>query len=97
MQAANAKKETEYTTNAEDILSKIVLILQYDVVLHPYQIFVLRKFPTTNKNGNQTGLEMMESLPVFSAAAVRAKASNFLSAHLPLIRTKVKSVLVDIA
>ena len=80
------------TINAEEILSKIVLILQFDIVLHPYQIFVLRKFP--NKSSNN---EMMNSLPMFPAAIVQTKASNFLSAHLPLIRTKVKSVLIDIA
>jgi hypothetical protein len=83
------------TNNAEEILSKIVLILQYDIVLHPYQIFILRKFPTINSS--ISGTNMMVSLPMFPAAIVQAKASNFLSAHLPLIRTKVKSVLVDIA
>ena len=83
------------TNNAEEILSKIVLILQYDIVLHPYQIFILRKFPTSNSS--ISGTNMMVSLPMFPAAIVQAKASNFLSAHLPLIRTKVKSVLVDIA
>jgi len=94
-QAANAKKENVNTTNAEEILSKIVLILQYDVVLHPYQIFVLRKFPTNHIGNN--GVKMMDSLPLFPGAVVRTKTSTFLSAHLPLIRTKVKSVLVDIA
>ena len=79
------------SSNAEEILSKIVLILQYDIVLHPYQIFVLRKFPMDDH------IKMMDSLPMFPAAIVQTKASNFLSAHLPLIRTKVKSVLVDIA
>mmetsp|Transcript_8617 Transcript_8617/g.16665 ORF Transcript_8617/g.16665 Transcript_8617/m.16665 type:complete len:1162 (-) Transcript_8617:3746-7231(-) len=81
------------TNNAEEILSKIVLILQYDIVLHPYQIFVLRQFPTKSSDTDK----MMKSLPMFPAAIVQAKASNFLSAHLPLIRTKVKNVLVDIA
>ena len=79
------------TINAEEILSKIVLILQHDIVLHPYQIFVLRKFPTLTND------KMMNSLPMFPASIVQSKASNFLSAHLPLIRTKVKSVLQDIA
>ena len=79
-------------STAEDILSKIVLILQYDIIVHPYQIFVLRKFPCTT---NATTI--MNSLPMFVPAMVQAKASNFLAAHLPLIRTKVKSVLVDIA
>jgi len=98
---------TGSTNNAEEILSKIVLILQYDIVLHPYQIFILRKFPTINNSTSGNGniyaevnynrTNMMTSLPLFPAATVQAKASNFLSAHLPLIRTKVKSVLVDIA
>ena len=82
--------------NAEEILSKIVLILQYDVILHPYQIFVLRRFPCM-LGSKSTEKEIMKSLPCFSAAVVQSKSSNFLSGHLPLIRTKVKSVLVDIA
>jgi hypothetical protein len=91
--ATKAKKDTgSNTINAEEILSKIVLILQFDIVLHPYQIFVLRKFPSKSSIN-----EMMNSLPMFPAAIVQTKASNFLSAHLPLIRTKVKSVLIDIA
>jgi hypothetical protein len=82
--------------NAEDILSKIVLILQYDVVLHPYQIFVLREFPSLPTSGSSAE-GIMKSLPMFPASVVQSKASNFLSAHLPLIRTKVKSVLIGIA
>jgi Vps51/Vps67 len=81
--------------NAEMILSKIVLILQYDIVLHPYQIFILRDFPSQSKATTSSGI--MKSLPMFPAPIVQAKVSKFLSAHLPLIRTKVKSVLVDIA
>eukprot|EP00980_Cylindrotheca_fusiformis_P020699 scaffold7738_cov133-Cylindrotheca_fusiformis.AAC.8 len=83
------------TDNTEEILSKIVLILQYDIILHPYQVFVLRKFPCV---ANSTGVEgIMKSLPMFPAKLVQSKVSNFLAAHLPLIRTKVKSMLVDIA
>lgn len=96
--AAKGKKEKgpeTSTNNAEEILSKIVLILQYDIVLHPYQIFVLRKFPSAMDDDDND--KVMNSLPMFPAAIVQTKASNFLSAHLPLIRTKVKSVLVDIA
>lgn len=85
------------TVNAEEVLSKIVLILQYDIVLHPYQIFVLRKFPSISIVNNKNTIKMMNSLPMFPAAIVQTKASNFLSAHLPLIRTKVKSVLIEIA
>jgi hypothetical protein len=99
------------TNNAEEILSKIVRILQYDIVLHPYQIFVLRKFPvlqttltSTSSLGsnNTTNHDMyvdniMQSLPIFPGSLVMARTSNFLAAHLPLIRTKVKNVLIDIA
>lgn len=98
---AKRKSENQHpgstTINAEEILSKIVLILQYDIILHPYQIFVLRKFPTNSKRNNNNNIKMMNSLPIFPAAIVQTKASNFLSAHLPLIRTKVKGVLIDIA
>ena len=89
--------------NAEEILSKILLILQYDVILHPYQLFVLRNFPvTTNAKANTNGTAttaaaIMDSMPIFDASVVRAKTSHFLAAHLPLLRTKVKSILVSIA
>jgi hypothetical protein len=82
--------------NAEAILSKIVLILQYDIIVHPYEIFVLRSFPCTTKSSS-TADDVVKTLPMFPAEVVQSKASNFLAAHLPLIRTKVKSVLVDIA
>ncbi|KAL3945849.1 MAG: hypothetical protein SGBAC_000121, partial [Bacillariaceae sp.] len=84
------------TDNTEDILSKIVLILQYDIILHPYQMFILRKFPCAPHSGS-TVEGITKSLPMFPASIVQSKVSNFLSAHLPLIRTKVKSVLVNIA
>ncbi|KAL3921460.1 MAG: hypothetical protein SGILL_002737, partial [Bacillariaceae sp.] len=85
----------ETQRNAEEILSKMVLILQHDIILHPYQIFILRKFPSmVNATNDQS---IMKSLPMFSGPLVQAKASKVLSAHLPLIRTKVKSVLVEIA
>jgi hypothetical protein len=83
----DAKIETE---KAEHVLSEIVSILQYDIILHPYQIFVLRAFP-----GDSDAI--MASLPIFDADVVKTKASHCLAAHLPLIRTKVKSVLVSIA
>lgn len=76
---------------AEGILSKIVLILQHDVIVHPYEIFVLRNFP------GKRALAIMETLPLFDQSAVQRRCSKFLASHLPLIRTKVKSVLVSIA
>ena len=76
---------------AEGILSKIVLILQHDVIVHPYEIFVLRKFP------GQRAEQIMESFPLFDPNAVQMRCSKFLTSHLPLIRSKVKSVLVSIA
>lgn len=79
---------------AEGILSKIVLILQYDIVLHPYHIFVLRNFPV--ESGGEAA-RIMRSLPAFDRETVRAKCSKFLASHLQLIRNKVKTVLVSIA
>ena len=46
----SAVDATCVTNAAEIILSKTVLILQYNVVLHPYQIFVLRKFSVNESN-----------------------------------------------
>ena len=78
------------TLTAEHVLSEIISILQHDIILHPYQIFVRRVFP-----GEEAGI--MTSMPAFDADIVKSKASHCLAAHLPLIRTKVKSVLVSIA
>jgi hypothetical protein len=80
--------------SAEEILSKIVLILQYDVIVHPYQICCLRTFPTTEDGDAE---RIVSALPVFDKQAVKDRCSRFLAAHLPLIRTKVRSVLVTIA
>ena len=85
--AGESKIQTE---TAEHVLSEIVSILQHDIILHPYQIFIRRAFP-----GDSVGI--MASMPVFDADIVKSKASHCLAAHLPLIRTKVKSVLMTIA
>jgi len=109
--SVSAADATSVTNAAEIILSKIVLILQYDVILHPYQIFVLRKFPVNDNNdGTNSTSEggastmttkviqgIMSTLPHFDPDLLKSKASRFLAAHLPLIRTKVKSVLMIIA
>ena len=98
---------TNVANSAEFILSKIVLILQYDVILHPYQIFVQRNFPLTDTGSNSTETmetadkkivdDIVSSMPRFDSELLKSKASRFLAAHLPLIRTKVKSVLMIIA
>ncbi|KAK1749000.1 proteasome subunit beta type-5 [Skeletonema marinoi] len=106
--SVSAADATSVANAAEFILSKIVLILQYDVILHPYQIFVQRNFPVTNGSENDATEEMkainnkivndiMSSMPRFDSDLLKSKASRFLAAHLPLIRTKVKSVLMIIA
>lgn len=58
----------EQAVNAEEILSKIVLILQHDIVLHPFQIFCIRKFPDSDR--------IMSSLPLFDKDIVKAKCSK---------------------
>ena len=93
--ASTSLDATSVTNRAEVILSKIVLILQYDVILYPYQIFVLRKFGSNNNDDECE--KIMSTLPTFDGDILKSKASNFLAAHLPLIRTKVKSVLMIIA
>jgi hypothetical protein len=75
------------TEKAEAILSQIVGILQHDIILHSYQIFCLRQY-WTDADAN---------LPLIPSDLIQTKASHFLAAHLPLIRTKVKSVLHSIA
>lgn len=106
--SVSAADATSVANAAEFILSKIVLILQYDVILHPYQIFVQRNFPVCDTNEDDATEEMkainkkmvdeiMSSMPQFDSDLLKSKASRFLAAHLPLIRTKVKSVLMIIA
>jgi len=106
--SVSAADATSVTNAAEFILSKIVLILQYDVILHPYQIFVQRNFPVTDANESDATEEtktmdkkivdeIMSTMPRFDSDLLKSKASRFLAAHLPLIRTKVKSVLMIIA
>lgn len=117
---STAADAVSVTNAAERILSKIVLILQYDVILYPYMIFVLRKFPihedVAGKAGSGSGNghqhtnpktivnkeqilhSIMSTLPPqFDGAVLQSKSSRFLAAHLPLIRTKVKTVLQIIA
>ena len=83
--------DTVGTEKAEQILSQIVSILQHDIILHPFQIFVKRSFLGAPAD------TIMKEMPSFDTDIVKSKASHFLAAHLPLIRTKVKSVLVTIA
>jgi len=88
---------------ADDILGRIVHILQYDILLHPYQIFVLKRFRPPTEDGAASREEQQEeeavmlTMPQFDPAALRTKASNFLASHLPLIRNKAKAVLMNIA
>jgi len=110
---SNASSSVQSVTeNAESVLSEIVKILHYDVILYPYMIFVLRNFPIDNNDTNTTDTtttrenndndkqsvhKIMSTLPPFDPDQLKSKASRFLAAHLPLIRTKVKSVLMVIA
>lgn len=78
----------------EEVLAKIVLVLQYDALLHPYQMFILKRFHSKDQGVVE---RVAHSLPVFDKAAVKSKCSAFMVTHLPLIRKKVKTVLVSIA
>ncbi len=95
--SARSKKVATYYTEeatdaAEKTISEILLILQYDIILYPYQIFMMRRF----SNNSETE-SVIQNLPVFDSQQLKAKVSNFLAAHLPLIRSKVKTMLVGIA
>lgn len=91
------KYSLEATDVAEQIISKIVLILQYDIILFPYQIFQLRTFHTETNVQQKEMEHVMSSLPSFDEIQLKTKISNFLASHLPLIRSKVKTILVAIA
>jgi Vps51/Vps67 len=56
--------------NAEVVLTKIVAILQMDVIIHPYQIFILRNLDV----GNEEILNA--SLPFFDKEMVKEKCSK---------------------
>lgn len=92
-----SKKDKKYyseeaTDAAEQTISNILLILQYDIVLYPYQIFMLREYETMN--GEES---VMQYLPQFDQEQLKMKVTHFLATHLPLIRSKVKTILVGIA
>ena len=70
--------------NAQQILSQIVRILQLDILVVPYQIWIRRDHPDL-------------PLPSASRSELQTRTSKFLATHLPLIRSKVKFVLVQIA
>lgn len=82
----------EATDAAEQTISNILMILQYDIVLYPFQIFMLRQYETVN--GEES---VMHYLPQFDGEQLKLKVTNFLATHLPLIRSKVKTILVGIA
>jgi len=92
-----SKKDKNYyseeaTDAAEQTISNILLILQYDIVLYSYQIFMLREYETMN--GEES---VMQYLPQFDQEQLKMKVTHFLATHLPLIRSKVKTILVGIA
>jgi len=91
------KYSLEAADVAEQIISKIVLILQYDIILFPYQIFLLRRFHVESDVETKEMDHVMSSLPTFDESQLKSKISNFLASHLPLIRSKVKTILVAIA
>jgi hypothetical protein len=63
-------KLNQAAENAEVVLTKIVAILQMDVIIHPYQIFVLR-----NLNVGNDAL-LIASLPYFDKEMVKEKCSK---------------------
>ena len=90
-------KAVDDTDAAESIISQIVSILQHDIILYPYQIFVLRRYALSEANAYENVDNVINKLPIFDQEQIKNKASSFLAAHLPLVRTKVKAVLVGIA
>lgn len=90
----NKLAKDDQTNQAADILSKIVLVLQYDALLHPYQIFVLKQVPSHDES---KAAQILNDLPTVPVDQVRAKCSQFMTKHLPMVRSKAESVLVSIA
>jgi len=87
-------QELQETTSdkAESILCQMVVILQKDIILHPHFMFCCSNNSEEKNNTTTNNIRM-----TMERDLVRAKVSHFLAAHLPLIRERVKSVLMDIA
>jgi len=88
LQPPNDLEQVSSMMNAEVALSRIVLVLQYDALLHPYLMFCLGSVDT-----NENALKF----PVVDTCLVQSRCSKFMATHLPVIRAKVQSVLVSIA
>jgi cell division protein ZapA (FtsZ GTPase activity inhibitor) len=85
---------------AEDILTLLVSVLQYDVILFSFHIFILRRFLSEDIQDPQLQEQehfVMSTLPRVDPDMVKNKVSQFLSIHLPLIRAKAKTVLASIS
>ena len=67
----SAADDTAVLTDAKDLLSNIVLLLQQDIIVYPYQMFVLRKF--------SGGGAVHQHLPLFDADRVRYHCSRYVS------------------
>lgn len=72
----------------EKIMTDIVTVIQFDIILHSYQIFTLPS--TSNISNSETTL-----LPYFDPHLVKSKCSHFLATHIPLLRSKIRNVLVS--
>lgn len=77
LQALLGQLQAERHDTAEEILSKIVLILQFDIIVHPYQIFVIRKSGSTGWD------TIVRSLPMFDKDVVKAKCSKYVLLDVP--------------
>jgi hypothetical protein len=76
--------------NAEEIPSKIVLILQHDVIVHPYQIFCLRNFPSATREDVEAAT-IMQALPAFDKMPSRCGVPSSCR-RIYTHRTKVNPV-----
>ena len=85
---------------AEDVLTLLVSVLQYDIILFTFYVFILRRFISDDIQHSQF-IEherfIMSILPRVDPEIVKNKVSLFLSVHLPLIRAKAKTVLASIS
>jgi len=77
-------------SKCETIMSDIVTVIQFDIILHSYDIFCSSTLHSTTSSSSSSS-----SLPEFDPHAVQQKCSQFLATHIPLLRSQIRNVLVS--
>lgn len=96
--------EDDALANLVQHLQTIVIVLQQDLILHPYTIFLEILSSSQPISGNITESSKSKHRQVvpggivmeFDHKMVKAKCSRFLAAHLPMIANRLRTVLSSV-